>query len=133
MNEKFDAKIYARSLSRILNAATMSMSKAGGSLHSQRLIDYVSNEFQKITEEQALSVLKAMDARFQRKLLKDANGTLIGYAYSRKIFVMMRREQGQQGQFDFLSLISGKAKAPARKAARKPAARRAVPARRNVS
>jgi len=63
MNTKFDAKTYARSLSRILGAAAMSMNKAGGSIHTQRLIDYVSNELRRVTEEQALMVLKAMDAR----------------------------------------------------------------------
>lgn len=124
MTTKFDAKTYARSLSRILGAAAMSMNRAGGSIHTQRLIDYVSNEFQNITEEQALLVLKAMDARYRHKLLRDANGSIIGYAYSRKIFVTMRRQAQDPNQFDFVNPAFLKVKAPVRNVARKAVARR---------
>lgn len=124
MTTKFDAKTYARSLSRILGAAELSMDKAGGSIHTQRLIDYVSNEFLSITEEQALVVLKAMDVRFDRKLLKDAHGEIIGYAYSRKIFVAMRRQDQDQIQSNFVNSAFLKAKAPVRKTAAKAATRK---------
>jgi len=58
--------------------------------------------------------------------LKDANGNIIGYAHSRKIFVTMSREQAQQQQNNFAPVkrASRKSKVVARKAVHKTVARR---------
>lgn len=67
--------------------------------------------------------LKAMDLRFGRKLLRDAHGEIIGYAYSRKIFVAMRRQAQDQIQSNFVNSAFLKSKAPVRKTAAKTAAK----------
>src|SRR5277367_4572507 len=90
---KFDVKAQAHSLSKLLAMAEACMSKAGGGIHAERLIDYTSNEFTRLTMVQCLAVLAVIDKDYEKKILKDGYGELIGYAYSKKIFVTLRREQ----------------------------------------
>lgn len=96
MSEKFDVKVYARSLSKMMAMADVAITKPGGAIHTQRLIDYVSNEFQRMSTEQTLAVLEAIDSNYVHKLFKDGNGATIGYAYSKKIFVGMRHHEWEQ-------------------------------------
>jgi len=93
MTAKFDTKSHARSLSRLLEMAEISITKAGGAIHTERLVDYVSGEFGRLTAEQCLAVLAEIDKDYQKNLLKDGYGGTIGYAHSKKIFVSLRRDQ----------------------------------------
>lgn len=93
MTGKFDAKVYARSLSRLMEMADVCVTKPGGAIHTQRLLDYAAAEFERMTKAQCLAVLAAIDHNFENKLLKDGNDAVIGYAYSRKVFVSLRHDK----------------------------------------
>jgi hypothetical protein len=93
MTVKFDVKVQARSLSKLMAMAEASMSKSGGALHTERLIDYTSNEFGRLTMKQCLEVLAIIDKDYEKKLFRDGYGEIIGYAHSRRIFIILRRDQ----------------------------------------
>ncbi len=100
MAVKFNVKIQANSLSKMMDMANRCMTKPGGAIHTERLIDYASEEFGRLTIEQCLAVLAEIDADYEKKLFKDGYGVIIGYAYSRNVFVTLRREQSStEGEF----------------------------------
>jgi hypothetical protein len=90
---KFDVKVQAHSLSKLMAMAEACITKAGGGVHTERLIDYASGEFGRLTIKQCLEVLAEIDKDYEKKLLKDGYGEIIGYAHSKKIFVTFRRQQ----------------------------------------
>ncbi len=93
MSNKFSVKQQARSLSKLLAMASLCMNKPGGAIHTERLIDYTSNEFARLTMEQCLDVLSEIDKDYETKLFRDGYGGIIGYAYSKRVFVTLRREE----------------------------------------
>lgn len=93
MTAKFDVKSSARSLSKMMAMADECVSQPGGAIHTQRLTDYCSHEYQRMSEKQILAVLEAIDARYENKLYENGHGEIIGFAYSKRIFVGLRREQ----------------------------------------
>mgnify|MGYP007031181607 CR=1 FL=1 len=99
MTNRFDPKVQARSMSRLLEMADECMTRPGGSIHSERLIDYTSGELAKLPIEQCLQVLGEMDKNYQKNILTDGNGGIIGFVFSKRIFVTLRRETpGADGQ-----------------------------------
>lgn len=93
MSAKFDVKAVARSLSKLMAMADECITQPGGAIHTQRLTDYCSDELERLTAKQALAVLEAIDDRYENKLYRDGQGEIIGFAYSKRIFVGMRHEQ----------------------------------------
>lgn len=93
MNAEFDHQALAKSITKMLATANATVEKAGASIVTQRLIDYSSGEFGKLTPEQLLEVLKAMNPKYEANLLKDGDGKVIGYIYSGKIFVSLKDNQ----------------------------------------
>jgi hypothetical protein len=89
VTEKFDAKRAAASISRLMQMAETAISKPGAGIVTQRLIDCCSTEFGKLMPAQRVEVLSEIDKHYDRNLLRDGNGSVIGYAYSRKIFVSL--------------------------------------------
>jgi len=123
MTAKFDVKTCARSLSKLMATADVTITKPGGALHTQRLIDYCSNEFQRMSEEQCTAVLQSIDKNYQTKVLSDGNGGILGYLYSRKVFVLLRKDQQHsQHTFDYASAFvnNNKKRAIRSKATSKP-------------
>jgi hypothetical protein len=112
MTAKFDVKMQARSLSKLMAMAEASMAKAGGALHTERLIDYTSNEFGRLSIKQCLEVLALIDKDYEKKLFRDGYGEVIGYAHSRRIFIILRRDQSQgNNNEEFAKLFVKKVKA----------------------
>ena len=97
MQENFDVKSLARSIAKLMEMADLSISKPGAGIATERLIDYCSDEFQRVTMEQSLRVLAEIDKDYEKKLLKDGHGEIIGYVYSRKIFISMRHTETRFG------------------------------------
>lgn len=93
MSSKFDHKALAHSIGTLLATAQSNIARGGASIATQRLIDYSSGEFAKLKPKQLGKVLKAMDGKFKKKLLKDGYGNTIGYAYSNKIFMSLKDNQ----------------------------------------
>ncbi len=93
MSNKFSVKQQANSLSKLMAMASLCMKEPGGAIHTERLIDYTSGEFARLTMEQCLEVLSHIDKGYQKKLFRDGYGVIIGYAYSKRIFVTLRREE----------------------------------------
>jgi hypothetical protein len=93
MTAKFDVKVQAHSLAKLMAMAEACLTKAGGAIHAERLLDYTSGEFGRLTIQQVLEVLAVIDKDYEKKLLKDGFGTIIGYAHSKKLFVTLRRDQ----------------------------------------
>lgn len=93
MNEEFDHRALAKSITKMLATANTTVEKAGASIVTQRLIDYSSGEFGKLTQEQMIEVLKSINPKYEANLLKDGNGNIIGYSYSSKIFVSLKDNQ----------------------------------------
>lgn len=93
MANKFDHKSLARSITKLLDAAQSNIERPGASIATQRLIDYSSGEFGKLTSKQAVKVLGAIDKKFKKNLLRDGDGSIIGYVYSGKIFVSLKDNQ----------------------------------------
>lgn len=93
MSSKFDHKALAHSIGMLLATAQSNIARGGASIATQRLIDYSSGEFAKLKPKQLGKVLKAMDGKFKKKLLKDGYGNTIGYAYSNKIFMSLKDNQ----------------------------------------
>jgi hypothetical protein len=92
MTEKFNVKAQAQSLAKLMEMADFSITKPGGAIATERLIDYATSEFARLSMAQCLEVLAVIDKDFAKKLLKDGSGAIIGYVYSKKIFVSMRRD-----------------------------------------
>lgn len=103
MTTKFDAKQQAHSISKLLTMSEACMLKPGGGIHAERLIDYASSEFERLTAPQRSQVLAAIDKDCEKKLLKDGEGAIIGYVHSKRIFVMLRQQQSE-GESDFSKL-----------------------------
>ena len=93
MIAEFDHQALAKSIGKMLATANATVEKAGASIVTQRLIDYSSGEFGKLTQEQMLEVLKSINPKYEANLLKDGNGRIIGYVYSGKIFVSLKDSQ----------------------------------------
>lgn len=93
MSAEFNHEAVAKSITKMLATANATVEKAGASIVTQRLIDYSSGEFGKLTQEQMLEVLKAINPKYEANLLKDGNGNIIGYSYSNKIFVSLKDNQ----------------------------------------
>jgi hypothetical protein len=100
MIAKFDVKVQAHSISTLMAMAEVCMTKVGGGVHTERLIDYASDEFGRLTLKQCFAVLAEIDKGYEKKLLWDGHGDIIGYAHSKKVFVTLRRNQ-QQIDFDY--------------------------------
>jgi len=46
-----------------------------------------------MSEDQCLAVLRAIDESYEGKLLKNGRGETLGYAYSKRIFVVMYQSE----------------------------------------
>jgi hypothetical protein len=99
MTAKFDVKTQARSLSKLMEMADTNLSKAGGAIAAERLVDYVADEFVRLTVAQRLQVLAAIDSDYEKNLLRDGHGTVIGYVYSKKVFVTLRQPSEDSQEF----------------------------------
>src|SRR5271168_29105 len=93
MTAKFDVKVLAHSLAKLMAMADICITKQGGAIHAERLLDYTSGEFGRLTTSQCMEVLAEIDKDYQKKLLRDGFGEIIGYAHSKKLFVTLRRDQ----------------------------------------
>ena len=87
MAEKFDAKVAARSIEKLLKMADSALELPGGSIVGQRLIDYVSDELRRLTEAQLHDVLTQLEIDSEKDMLNNGEGAPIGFVYSRNIFV----------------------------------------------
>jgi hypothetical protein len=96
MAKKFDHRSLAQSIGKLLAAAETNIERPGASIATQRLIDYSSGEFGKLTPKQSLKVLGALDKKFKKNLLKDGDGKVIGYVYSGRIFVSLKDSQQEE-------------------------------------
>ncbi|HEY9685073.1 MAG TPA: hypothetical protein V6C86_26090 [Oculatellaceae cyanobacterium] len=99
MNAKFDVKTQARSMAKLLEMADTNISKPGGAIAAERLIDYTSSELGKLTVAQRLQVLAALDSDYEKNLLRDGHGAVIGYVYSKKVFVNLRPQPDSNDEF----------------------------------
>jgi len=97
MAAKFDVKTQANSLAKLIAMAEACITKPGGGIHAERLLDYASGEFGRLTIQQCQDVLAAIDKDYEKKLLRDGHGAIIGYVCSKRLFVVLRRDQ-QEGQ-----------------------------------
>ncbi len=95
--KNFDHEGLARSITKMLDAAQSNIELPGASIATQRLIDYSSGEFGKLTPKQSIKVLQVIDKKFKKNLLKDGQGEIIGYVYSGKIFVSLKDNQKPTG------------------------------------
>ena len=93
MTSPFDYKALATSIGKMLATANSTVDSPGASIVTQRLIDYSSGEFGKLTPRQVTEVLAVMDKKYESNLLRDGNGNVIGYVYSGKIFVSLKDNQ----------------------------------------
>lgn len=89
MNERFDAKVAARTIEKLLKMADSAVGEAGGSIVSQRLTDYASDELRKLTELQLTAVLLQLNGDNDKDVLRNGTGQIIGLVYSRHIFVSL--------------------------------------------
>lgn len=92
MTNKFDAKAQARLVSKLLRMSDEASTRSGGAILAQRLADYTSDELRGLTEEQLLSVLSIVDDNAAKNLLRDGNGEIHGFAYSRAVYVPLRHD-----------------------------------------
>lgn len=92
MNERFDAKVAARTIEKLLKMADSAVGEAGGSIVSQRLTDYASDELRKLTELQLTAVLLQLNGDNDKDVLRNGAGQIIGLVYSRHIFVSLVHE-----------------------------------------
>jgi hypothetical protein len=92
--ENLDFGALAHTLSKLMALAEASIECPGGAIATERLIDYCSDELGRLSSEQQLQVLEGISSESDKKLLKDENGKIVGFMYSKKIFIGMRGVEG---------------------------------------
>lgn len=88
--EDLDFGALAHTLNKLMALADASIEYPGGAIATERLIDYCSDELRRLSTEQQLQVLEGISSESGKKLLKDENGMIVGFMYSKKIFIGMR-------------------------------------------
>ena len=88
--ENLDFGALANTLNKLMALAEASIECPGGAIATERLIDYCSDELRRLSSEQQLQVLEGISSESDKKLLKDENGAIVGFMYSKKIFIGMR-------------------------------------------
>jgi hypothetical protein len=88
--ENLDFGALAHTLSKLMALAEASIEFPGGAIATERLIDYCSDELRRLSSDQQLLVLEGITSESDKRLLKDENGAIVGFMYSKKIFIGMR-------------------------------------------